>query len=170
MYHAFIRTAFLLYAAVLVAGAWPFEPTPLLGPLGSAARGLLANLAIEPGEQVFGTPADDMGLIADCLEIDGKAGFSAWRPLYRSDCPPTTRKVALHQHHRHHVRHGSFDGVLRRWKELPEQPGEMLRRFVAIGDFYCHSPLIEGPPRTHVRLDLRQTARHLKFGGITTRQ
>lgn len=165
-----LRLAILVYASVLISSAWPFPTTPLLGPLGSTTRAMLAEISIEPGERVFPGSANEMGAIADCITVEGSEGFGNWRELYRSDCPPTTHHDALHQLHRYSVRHGSLDSLLIRHRELPEAPDEIFRRFTALGDFYCHSDLVEGPARSRVRLGLVQTARHLRTGEIVKRE
>jgi hypothetical protein len=166
MSRALLRTAILVYATLLALGAWPFPDTPFIGAVGAHARAVLAKASIEPGESVFAGVINDLGLVSDCIEIDGREGFGLWRPLYRGDCPPELPHDALHQLHRYHVRHGSFAPLLHPGTQLPRQPGEMLRRFVALGDYYCHSELIEGPRRSQVRLGLHQSARHLHTGAL----
>ena len=94
-----LRLAILIYSFVLISSAWPFPTTPLLGPLGSAARAMLAEVSLEPGERIFPGSTNEMGAIADCISIEGSEGFGNWRELYRSDCPPTSRHDSIHQLH-----------------------------------------------------------------------
>lgn len=148
------------YAALL---GLALLPRGLEGPaaaLGQGARALLRSVGVVPGIGVFPGFDGPFRLAYECLSVEGSTSQGDSLPLYTMKCPP--RGMLW--------RHGGFDHLMQqlirntRTRGIVEEArrGEIspdLWRLVAVGDYFCHSPLVSPKPRSRVTLQRTQYQR-----------
>ena len=166
------RATILAYAALLVAGAWPYHDVPAIGPTAAWASRILARVSIRPGMPVFnaGEPKRvAWKLAALCQRVVGvHAGSEATEEtLHSPECPPTGLQIGT----------DSFEVLIQRiaratnTAELLSQDGRPpnprsrgMRRYTALGDWFCRAPEAGGSRFARIRLAQRREYQHYDTG------
>lgn len=153
------RAVVLLYAALLALAAVPPKLRPgLLGAPGRLAERALGALSISPGLAVFSGSVTSVHRRAGCLEIRARFRGGATETLYASECPPTGFRWRIDPWDE------MVEGLVRRTRieRFVRAPGEPeppasyeLLKLQALGDYFCHSPLVSPRVRAEVSLEWR---------------
>jgi hypothetical protein len=168
-----LRAAVLAYLVLLWLGAWSAARTPPRGGLPGAAREALAAVGILPGAPVFRTSPGDWKVRAICPRVVGQRRDGSAVVLYAPPCPP--EGFVSH--------YGAFDHLVQRMIRdfhprplikagrvgLPREYPEINRRFLALGDYFCHSPLVAPPDLEQVTMRREQRLYNYADGSIVAR-
>jgi hypothetical protein len=110
-----------------------------------------------PGMNVFTGSAGRYKIHQNCLVVRGRGSDGKWQELYRNACP--RRGFVWRQdpidHLMHHVTNTSWPAVLEAEAPLEAPVADSLRRFVALGDYFCHSSYVDAPPRQEIAVHNR---------------
>jgi len=130
----------VLWLAVLPAAGWN-----VLGKVGTAALDTLALASIAPGLAIFGRSySGDLVIDESCLHITGHEREGGLLTLYETACPaPLVRlkKDRFDEFIDHATSARRLAPLRRDWMPLGGRVPEVLRSFVALGDYFCHSRL-----------------------------
>jgi hypothetical protein len=160
------RTAILAYAALLIVGAWPYHAAPLIGPPAGWASRSLGKVSIRPGMPVFnaGEPARvEWKLHALCQQIVGLRATGAEEgddegdevPLYTPECPPTGFQIGVDSFRVMLLRIAKASSNRELLTAAPRGPvrrSRSVRRYIALGDWFCRAPEGGGSRFDSVRL------------------
>jgi hypothetical protein len=161
------RTAVLAYAAMLIVGAWPYHAAPFVGAPASWASRALGKLSIVPGMPIFnaGQPAPvEWKLRASCQRIVGVRANGDEELLYAPECPPAgfqsgvdSFKVMLLR-----LARGSSDRQLLAVSAAgPARQSRAVRRYTALGDWFCRAS--EGAGTRFPAVKLTQQRQHQSY-------
>lgn len=166
-----LRVAVLVYLALLILAVWPFPAVPVLGSLQPVLWHGFERVGLYPGQAVFKNSIYDAKLVAHCHVIEGEAGDGTKRIVWRPECPPVGLQfradygdVVLQR-----LTRAAPVEKLMRMDPLARHQPLSVRRFAAIGDFFCHSPLVEGTPFASVTIRQRRTLRSYATGAFKVR-
>ena len=162
------RGLVLGYVALVWLAAWPFEDVPILGSASAHARKAMQAATVLPGMTVFTGSADRYKIYANCLAVNGRDADGAWHALYRNPCPG--RGFIWRQdpidHMMQHVTRTGWTALLKAREPLKPTIADSVRRFVALGDYFCHSELVDAPPRREVALRNRMLLNRYEDGEV----
>ena len=160
------RAAVLFYAAILClavpATVWPEWRPPVLRPASDAAARLLKAGTLVSGMHLFKGGSPELKPVATCIEVTGRLPTGEVRILYERECPPKgfSFGVDIMSVMMERIGHGFHLPTL---LNFPDPVGrfhnQTTRRFLALGDYYCHSPLVYPVPRSDVAWLLERKAR-----------
>ena len=112
--------------------------------------------------------ADRYKIHANCLAIRGRDADGVWQMLYRNPCP--RRGFVWRQdpvdHLMQHVTRTGWSALFDVQEPLEPTIADSLRRFVALGDYFCHSKLVEAPPRRELALRNRMLLSRYEDGEL----
>ena len=157
------RAAVLLYAAILCLAvptlAWPEWRSPVLWRASDAAARLLRAGTLVSGMHLFTGASPELKPVARCIRVTGRLPTGEVLVLHERECPTKgfsfgTDIMSLVMRRIGHNFHVPTlldfpDPVRRRYNTT-------TRSFLALGDFFCHSPLVHSVPRSDV-VWLRET-------------
>lgn len=153
-----LRAAVLVYAALLVAAAFParLRPAFLDAPARLAERALAA-VAISPGLAIFSGSVTAVHRRATCVRFRAERPGGATETLYANECPPTGFRWRIDPWDE------MVEGLVRRTRieRFAREPAARfplswdLLKLQALGDFFCHSPLAASGERETVTLESR---------------
>jgi hypothetical protein len=153
-----LRAAVLAYAALLVLAALPAKLRPaLLDAPARAADRTLGAVAISPGLAIFSGPVTAVHRRATCVRIRAERPGGGEETLYSSGCPPTGFRWRIDPWDE------MIEGLVRRTRierfaREPEAKPALswdLVKLQAVGDFFCHSPLVAAGERAAVSLEFK---------------
>jgi len=141
-----LRITVLAYAALLIAGAWPYQAVPLVGPASAWASYALGLVSVRPGMPIFnaGEPRPvEWKLHALCQRLVGVRADGREEPLYDGACPAPGPRIGT----------APLEALLQRLGRATSEPrllarsasGEVdhrsrdARRFIALGDWACRT-------------------------------
>jgi hypothetical protein len=162
----------LVYAAMLIVGAWPYQGVPVIGaPAGWASRSL-AKLSIVPGMPIFnaGEPVPvEWKLHASCYRIVGLRADGGEVPLNARECPPSGFQSGV----------DSLEVMLLRLvrasseRELVMTSGRdsarrsrAVQRYSALGDWFCRAPEAGGSRFPRVQLTQQRQLQSYASGAL----
>jgi hypothetical protein len=171
-----IRCLVLVYIVVLwLAVAVSIRPslvhTSVAGPVFEAAASSLAAVTLVPGIPVFtdaGREWSDWIRTAICMTVTGHRGGGKSQTLYDPECPASgfqMRHDAFDELMQYTTRHLRLDALLDPAPVVdPADLPEATRRFVMLGDYFCHSTLIAPSDLTALTLHWTVHVRHYQTG------
>lgn len=140
-----LRAAVVAWATLLVLGAWPWRGTPLLGSLSALAWSALEHLTVRPGMAIFRNAVADEKFHALCQRVEGVRPDGERDVLYRPTCPPVGFKWGVDPFEVVMVRLARATPRKRLLDDVPDDAGRLrhleVRRYAAIGDYFCRSSL-----------------------------
>ncbi len=161
----------VLWLAVVVSIRPSVVDTPVVGPVFEGAANSLAALTLVPGIPVFtdaGREWSDWIRTALCMTFTGHRGGGESLTLYAPECPASGFQIRhdafdeLMQYTTRHVRLGAL--IDPEPVADPADLPEAMRRFVMLGDYFCHSPLVAPPDLTSLTLHWKVHVRHYQTG------
>ncbi|MCZ6782997.1 MAG: hypothetical protein O7G30_06770 [Proteobacteria bacterium] len=171
MSNRLLRAATLAYLALLILAIWPFESTPVLGPLQGVLWRSFERAGLYPGQAIFKNSIHDAKLASHCHVVEGEGSDGTTRILWQPECPPVGFQLGTDYGDvvlQRITRSAPVADLMRMVPRRARQPIS-VRRFAAIGDFFCHSPLVEGGPFERVTLRQRRNLRSYASGAWLVR-
>jgi hypothetical protein len=151
-----LRAAVLAWAALLVLGAWPWRGTPLLGALSTLAWDALERLTVRPGMAIFRNSVGDEKFHALCQRVEAIRADGRREILYQPTCPPVGFKAGVEPFEVVMLRIARATPRARLLESDPDDARRLryleVRRYAAVGDYFCHSSLAGGGDYDEVTL------------------
>lgn len=140
-----VRVAIVAWAALVVLAAWPWRDVPVLGPLSGFAERALARVSVVPGMAIFLHSQGDEKLHAHCLRAVGMRPDGRREVLYAPRCPPHGFEWGVDPLEVTMQRIVRGTPARRLLEGAPDDATRLrflgVRRYAAIGDWFCRSPL-----------------------------